>query len=281
MLGNFDTIWLEDIQDSGSLLRRVETKFLNNKKNLDKLIQDFELNYNLLKIWNKTIFTYNTIYFDTKDFKSYYQHQQGKRLRKKVRTRLYEDSNSCFFEIKLKHKTNTIKKRKKIDLTEHGVLDKSMLEFANKYSKELYSELLESNKEASIQTRYKRITLVSKNFEERITFDFDFQFFDLRNEVLNKNKTKLDDLNSSKWEEININHNKNTKWHKNVFEEKNMVIIEVKSIKENSEWNKKLKKKGFLPISYGCSKYCIWLNFLWLVSKRNNFKHVLKAIGKL
>ncbi len=286
MLNAFDTIWLDQLQDNSSFLRRIETKFLVNRKKLNDLLEAFQENYNILKIWENSIFTYNTIYFDTPNLKNYYQHHQGKRLRKKVRTRLYEDSNSCFFEVKLKHKTNTIKKRQKINLTAHGSLDNSMLDFANKYSHELYSELLTTDKQASLQTRYKRITLVSKNFDERITFDFDFQFCNLRveKEVSTgflssqewqycENRSKLDCFASSQWQ-------KQTQWQ-NVFEEKKMMIIEIKSNKENSEWKKKLKKKGFLPVSYGCSKYCIWLNFLNLVSKWNKFKPVLRAIGKL
>lgn len=122
-LSGFDSITLDQLNSTMSLMERVDTKYLINFKQADHLIEAIKNDFFILQIKDKVIFQYDNIYMDTLNNDLFYEHEQGNQMRNKVRTRNYADSNDlCFFEYKHKMNKVTRKFRYKCPVTEHGLM---------------------------------------------------------------------------------------------------------------------------------------------------------------
>ena len=89
--------------DQVTLLNRIDTKFVFEQGLLEKVLQEIKPHYRVLDIDGVRLNSYRSIYFDTEDFKFYYEHHNGKKNRSKVRYREYIDSGLCFLEVKKKN----------------------------------------------------------------------------------------------------------------------------------------------------------------------------------
>ena len=115
LLNDLQKVSLDEL-DTVSLLDRKDTKFVFNQIDLPHILEKLKPFYRILEINNDRVYTYDTTYFDTDDFRFYVQHHNGSRNRFKVRFRKYSSNKKSFFEIKIKNnKDRTIKKRLKID----------------------------------------------------------------------------------------------------------------------------------------------------------------------
>jgi hypothetical protein len=186
---------------------------------------------------------YQTVYFDTEDNQMYLHHHNGFRDRYKVRRRKYETSEHGFFEIKKKtNRQRTIKKRIETSFHE-GALSNAESGFLRENSPccNLNSSALQFN-------RFKRITLVNKEKNERCTIDLQLE---IKN---NRNKVSLDKL----------------------------VILELK--RENTLCASPLVSilKELRIRQKGLSKYCTGRALLEPGLKKNKFKpHVLYLQNKI
>ena len=125
--GKFQSIGL-DVLNKNELLDRFDTKFVFSELKIFQLFKNLETLYCILEIENHRAFVYRTIYYDSDQFLFYHQHHNGKSNRDKIRTRLYNESNLCFLEIKFKtNKNKTIKSRKKIPDNGPLLSDESLL----------------------------------------------------------------------------------------------------------------------------------------------------------
>ena len=88
--------------DEVKLMNRTDTKFVFEYSLLNKLMEEIKAHYYVLDIDGIRLNAYRSLYFDTEDFKFYYEHHNGKKNRNKVRYREYMDSGLCFLEIKKK-----------------------------------------------------------------------------------------------------------------------------------------------------------------------------------
>jgi hypothetical protein len=102
----------------------------------------------------------------------------------------------------------------------------------------------------SIRTNYRRITMVSKKWGERLTIDFDISATNLRE----KESTP-----------INL---------------KNLIIIEVKSVKDRSIADS-IMENHQIEKATNCSKYSLWLIYLGLAEKYDTFKETIQKIGEI
>lgn len=233
-------ISLEEM-NSVKLLDRMDKKYTFPAFMLDNILMELNNHYKILTIEGKKFANYETRYFDTPDFEMYTKHHNRHLNRYKVRFRTYLDSELHFCEVKFKtNKGRTIKKR--------------VLRAANDYS--FTSEALELLKrktpyspdqlQEAIRVYYKRITLVNHNMKERITIDFDLNYFQGGN-------TKSFD---------------------------NMIIAEVKQDKSGvSPFIDLMKTLRIKDISI--SKYCLGVASLASGVKTNNFKIKLHYVEKL
>jgi hypothetical protein len=100
--------------DRVKLQNRTDTKFVFNVDLLPTILSELVPYYSILEIKEKRINSYQTLYYDTKDFLSYLRHHNGKANRIKVRFRKYIESELVYLEVKNKNnKSRTIKTRTK------------------------------------------------------------------------------------------------------------------------------------------------------------------------
>ena len=224
-----------------ALMNRIDTKFIFRFDQLTDLLKVLHTDYKILDNNGIRTSKYETLYFDTPDFKLYLAHHRNKSGRYKIRHRIYVDSNLHFFEIKSKNnKGRTIKKRIKLpegELAINGKAEQFLIEHTNFTAQNLFPKLW---------SNCSRITLVNKHSKERLTLDINLQF---KKDHIEKNLS-------------------------------NVVIAEVKQEKFSaSPFIKLMKKKRIREDSI--SKYCFGVIFLYDHIKKNNFKPKLLTINKI
>ncbi len=237
----FESISLEEM-DSVSLMKRVDTKFVFNRSLLEEIFPLLVDQYKLLYVNDVVKSKYTSLYFDTKDFKFFMNHHNGKLNRSKVRFREYIDSQVSFLEVKRKNsKGKTIKKRIQVD-SPTKILNLDQKQFIKNRLKENY-ELFYCH-----TNFFHRITMVNKFLKERITIDFNLRFE-------SEQKTIKDETN-------------------------HIVIAEVKQEKldRTSFFYKLMKENSIRPSSM--SKYCIGTSLLNKELKANRFKKNFRVLKK-
>jgi hypothetical protein len=125
----FSPISLSELNVQASFLDRIDTKYIMNEEEFEKILADLEDKFYLLEINGKSIFEYSSIYMDSENYDFYYQHQNKQNPRTKVRTRLYVESNIAFFEFKQKDTKVTRKFRYQFDPNEHGKMGQEATKF--------------------------------------------------------------------------------------------------------------------------------------------------------
>lgn len=224
-----------------SLMKRTDTKYLIHVKLLASILDDLQKEYQVLEVDTKRIMNYSSVYFDTPEFKFYFDHHNGKANRTKIRQRKYVDSGLTFLEIKQKNgKGETNKSRIEISDFELDLSKKSNAFILETTSKKF-------NLQPSLWNRFKRITLVNLKDNERVTIDLHLTY-------------SMNDLEKT--------------YH-------NLVVIEVKQHRfdRKSMFVKTLKKNSYNP--YSISKYCIGIVNLYPHLKYNLFKRKLLKINKI
>ncbi len=228
--------------DAAELLDRTDTKYVIHANLLPAILENLSNDYRILEVNGMRPCRYESLYYDYDDFAFYKMHHNGKGNRIKVRYRHYETTDKCFFEVKRKtNKGRTIKKRIPSESLETEMNADQKLFF------EKWTHLNPALLKPSVETDFTRITLVKKDFSERVTFDFQLCF----------------------------------KYSDSVKNFNNIVIAEVKQSRYdyNSPVIKFLKLKHIIPRSI--SKYCWGVISLNESVKSNMFKKQLLEINKM
>ena len=240
ILSSFEPISLNQM-DEVKLMNRTDTKFIFEYSLLNKVMEEIKAHYYVLDINGIRLNAYRCLYFDTEDFKFYFEHHNGKKNRNKVRYREYIDSGLCFLEIKKKNnKGQTIKERIKV-----AKIPERLTEEGNSFIQQIMG-----TDDALVPkhwNKFSRITLVNKLIKERLTIDLGITF------EAEERQSQLDDT----------------------------VIAEVKQEKVNyaSTFMRVIKKHGVRP--FRISKYCMATASLFPTLKNNNFKQKFLKINKL
>lgn len=242
VLDEFDTLSLSEIKGA-KLMKRTDTKYVFPESSLLSILSDLKKDYGILEVDDVRMQEYQTLYFDTPDFKFYQQHHNGQRDRFKLRVRSYLDSELNFIEVKRKDNHNqTQKSRLLADNHDDG------------HSPEIQSFLdstlplpHQSYLVPKITNRFNRIALVSKHDQERMTLDLDLRFMSPSGQ----------------------------------FSLPGIVIAEVKQphFSVHSVFIQKMREAGYRSTSF--SKYCIGIALAYPYVKRNAFKPLLLDIQKL
>jgi VTC domain len=232
-LSKFETFSLKQLE-AANLLERKDFKYIFKVTQLSEILVFLSKDYKVLAINNNLYTDYKTDYYDTENFKFYTQHHNGLLNRYKVRMREYVQSAISFFEIKFKNNKNwTSKQREKISSLDVDV---------NNYT----SSITQENLELKLKVFYSRITLLSNNGEEKLTFDLNLNF---------SNDTAKKDFSE-------------------------IVIAEVKSKTHHPYlFRQEIKRLGYREM--GLSKYCFGITQIYTHLKNNNFKPAIKNIKKL
>ncbi len=219
-LFSFSPISLKEM-DRVAFLHRIDTKFVLNINKLHELLNDIMDDYFILDIDERRCFHYSTMYYDTPELRMYIDHIRGKLNRFKVRHRHYVDSDLSYVEVKFKNNTGkTSKWREKGPVEKHksDLLDNHLLK------KHLPNHF--RNLKPILKNNFHRITLVDRNFTQRVTIDFDISYLLPGSE---HKKQVLSDL----------------------------VIVEIKSDKNKDKNGIQQSLKRLRIKQSGFSKYCI------------------------
>jgi len=244
-LNQLSPISLKEL-DRVKLQNRTDTKFIFNADLLPTILNDISQFYSILEIKGKRTNSYKTLYFDTKDLRSYIQHHNEKANRIKVRFRKYIESDLNFLEVKYKNnKKRTIKARTKTASIETELTDFSK----NFITDNSYSFYGEEEVIPVLWNSFTRLTLAHKTLNERLTIDLNLRF-----ESFKTRTTR------------NIDH---------------IIIAEVKQEKasNNSHFIQAIRQHHIRESSM--SKYCVGTALLNKNIKQNNFKERILKINKL
>ena len=230
-----------DEMDRVALMDRVDTKYVFSDRELPDLLTKLRDDYRVLTVGGTRLARYTNLYFDSPALDCYLEHHNGKMNRRKFRMRKYLSTGVCFLEVKHKNnKRRTIKTSIPIpEITEE--LTKESLAFLQSNSKpglDLLPKLWNS---------FSRITLVDKSSRERVTMDFDLEFY------FDQQKHTLPGI----------------------------VIAEVKQqkVSRHSRIRQLLRTQKVRPLRV--SKYCLGTLLLNPQFKANRFKRKLRAIRKI
>lgn len=240
-LEGFASIGLEDVRALGLLTRR-DTKFALSISALHEILPEITGSYRLLRMDDAGILPYETQYFDTREYRSYLDHHNGRTRRYKIRKRKYVSSNVLFVEVKQKLATGqTVKSRQTTTAPLHGLAPED-LTFVGAQLPERSGDL-----HATLWNSYTRMTLAHELRRERVTLDFDLSF------AAGALCTGFPEL----------------------------VVVEVKreSSRAVSPVLDILKRKHIAPISL--SKYCVGMALLGLPAKTNALKPTLRMLERI
>jgi hypothetical protein len=173
----WDRVSLSELNRRAPLLDRAERKYLASSALIAEVMEELRRSFDVLTIDGRTVFTYDTVYYDTDCLLAYRDQVQGKRRRLKIRSRQYVESEMYFFEVKLKGpRGRTIKERMPYDGARHGAVGPDALGFVQDCVRRNYGETFAHRIGPQLAMRYRRLTLVGKGAPERVTIDFDFDF---------------------------------------------------------------------------------------------------------
>ncbi len=224
-----------------SLLDRTDTKYMLTLPQLSALLPELRPFYTVLDVDGRRQSRYRTLYFDTPDFDLYRFHQDGRRVRYKVRSRQYVGTPLAFFEVKLKTgPSHTRKERLPIPgIATH--LTAQVSEFLHDRIP-LPVEALKP----SLWVDQTRITLVGRMAHERLTIDLDLSF-------------------SIAGQELAF---------------PGLVIAELKTEgrPQTSPFVSLMRQHLIRPS--GFSKYCIGASLLYPDLKHNRFSHILRRLDQ-
>lgn len=165
---------LEELDARAALRQRVDTKYVVARKQLVGVIERVADRYEVLEIDGLRAFNYESVYFDTPALRSFHEHVGDVRPRFKSRSRLYRETGVCFFEVKVKDRSDTMLKRQcDYDPADHGRLTDEAWAFLDATLRELAGHEAPRDLAPSLITRYRRITLGARDHGERVTIDLD------------------------------------------------------------------------------------------------------------
>jgi hypothetical protein len=175
LVAHFEPVSLERLEKSASLERRVDNKYLIDRDQLERLVAGLEAEHRVLEIDGERASAYESVYFDTESLRCYHDHVEDRRPRFKTRSRLYQATGSCVFEVKLKGDDGETDKRHLDQAPEaHGKLTGEDREF-------LHNTLADAGLEVgeirpSLITSFVRVTFGARDVAARATCDLAVHF---------------------------------------------------------------------------------------------------------
>lgn len=239
-------ITLEEMSDI-KLMNRVDTKYMIHESMLPELLSCVMNEYRVQVVAGLPVSKYSTLYYDTPELDMFTTHHNGKKNRKKIRTRTYVESNLSFLEVKRKdNKGRTKKKRIKIPLMVFDNIFSSTE--AEQFLKDLTPEYPLSRLIPHVSNRFDRITLVNIGKTERLTIDGNIKFKNMQTGI-----------------------------------EKSAPGFMIVELKQDGQFPSVFKDilKERKVIAKGFSKYCLGVILTNPNAKYNRFKSKLRYIEKL
>lgn len=163
---------LDDLDARAALLRRVDRKYLIGRDTFAWLVGRLADDHDVLEIDGRRSFGYESVYFDTPDLLCFHDHVADRSPRFKVRSRLYVDTATCRFELKVKARDGeTTKEQLPLDPAEHGTVTPQGREFLDEHLPRLVGGERAPELAPTLVTRFSRSTLAARSGGERVTSD--------------------------------------------------------------------------------------------------------------
>lgn len=239
-LATFSPISLADLA-AVALLDRTDTKYVLTHAQLTTMLPALRPFYRVLEIDGRRQSAYRTLYFDTPDFALYRHHQDGRRVRYKVRSRQYVGTLLSFFEIKHKTGANHTHKERLATPELVTALSEQVSTFLHARIPLPADELT-----PALWVDYTRITLAGCTTPERLTIDLDLRY------AIDGRALALPGL----------------------------VIAELKSQgrPRTSPFVQLMRQHLIRP--GGFSKYCVGASLLYPTLKHNRFSRILRRLDQ-
>lgn len=235
---NFKCIGLNDV-GKAQFMRRIDSKYLVPAQWANEFLLRLQQHYYIVENRALLMPEYYSEYFDTNNLSMYLAHHNKRPKRYKVRVRHYLASGDTFLEVKIRTQSGeTLKKR--IEIQNNALNSLAVENFIKETVPYKLDELSKT-----LETIFNRITLVSFDFNERVTMDFN---------ILLKNSSQTVNLSS-----ICLIESKRDKYH------------------SSSHLINLLKHSGFRQT--GFSKYSIGCALIYKV-KTNNFKPLIHQLNQ-
>lgn len=171
LLERFGAVSLSDLDDRAALLKRVDRKYAVPRDVYLELVNALTEDHEVLEIGGRRGFAYRTTYFETPDLRCFTDHVEDRHPRFKARTRLYQDSDQCVFEVKLKIAEDETDKRQidhppddseRVTDAAHRCLDQALTDVGLEVPQTL---------ERALHTAFTRVTFSPRGGSERVTCD--------------------------------------------------------------------------------------------------------------
>ncbi len=223
----------------GTQMIRFDTKFVFPVSQLERILNQIDHRYAVVDFDGARVSEYESQYFDTADWTFYHAHHNGAANRCKIRTRTYKNTGQRYLEVKLKNNKKLTTKKRQLLRPELGEVEQCS-GFVSQYSSVGLEALC-----PTLNTSYKRISMVNIRKQERITIDYDLKFSFENREVT------LPDL----------------------------AIAETKNENRHLQtvFSKLMRSERIRPQSF--SKYCVGVALLHPGVKTNNFKELVRELN--
>lgn len=170
VLGDFHTAG-RGVIDRRELLHRVDSKFLLREREVVPLLRAVQGCYDVVRVATLALVDVQTMYYDTPDLRCYHAHRRGLYTRHKVRVRHYLDRGLEYTEVKSRRADGATVKHRRL-----RPLGADWLDGADRRFVEGCCDLPAAELGPRLSTRFRRLTLVSPDANERVTVDVDVRF---------------------------------------------------------------------------------------------------------
>jgi hypothetical protein len=170
-------IGLAELDAAAALQHRVDTKYLITRQQLDQVADKLSAGHRRLVIDGISAFAYRSSYLDTAAYACFHAHRQGRRLRFKARTRCYDDTSLCRFELKLKDgRGSTDKHARTVPATQFATVPDLAPAFLSEVLAARYGMAAPAGLAPRLLVSHHRHTLVARSGACRVTLDTDLRF---------------------------------------------------------------------------------------------------------
>jgi hypothetical protein len=170
-------IRLAELDAAAALQHRVDTKYLITRQQLDQVADELTARHRRLVIDGISAFAYRSSYLDTAAYACFHAHRQGRRLRFKARTRSYDDTGLCRFEIKLKDgRGGTDKHARAVPATQFATVPDLAPAFLSEVLAVRYGMAAPTGLAPRLLVSHHRHTLAARSGACRVTVDTGLRF---------------------------------------------------------------------------------------------------------
>ncbi|MEV8507677.1 polyphosphate polymerase domain-containing protein [Actinoplanes sp. NPDC051475] len=170
-------IGLAELDAAAGLQQRVDTKYLITLEQLDQVADALTAGHRRLSIDGVSAFAYRSSYLDTAEHACFHAHRQGRRLRFKARTRCYDDTGLCRFEIKLKDgRGGTDKHARTVPATQFATVPDLAPALLTEVLATRYGIPAPTDLESQLLVSHHRHTLAARLGACRVTLDTGLRF---------------------------------------------------------------------------------------------------------